>query len=120
MVQHHLFKYIALVNFLLVAMVSGVPLMIRDAMKPSSDPFYVPEAGFENAKPGDILKSRALPPKSLAAFSAFSQNINGVYQYLYRSTDALGNPTATVTTLMVPKNADPTKLGKDACFLNDS
>jgi hypothetical protein len=46
----------------------------------------------------------------LAAFSAFPQNIKGVYQFLYRSTDALGIATATVTTLMVPVNADPSKL----------
>ncbi|KAI8341262.1 extracellular lipase [Chlamydoabsidia padenii] len=103
-------KWTSLIGVFLISIVSGAPLLTRDALKPSVDPFYVPDAGFENTKPGAILKTRVLSPNSLSAFSAFPQNIQGVYQFLYRSTDALGNPTATVTTLMVPKNADPTKL----------
>ncbi|ORZ17149.1 secretory lipase family protein [Absidia repens] len=108
MVQNML-KWITLIC-IFITVVSSAPLSIRDALPPKDDPFYKPDAGFENEKPGTILRTRVLPDKSLAAFSALPQNIKGVYQFLYRSTDALGNATATVTTLMVPINADPSKL----------
>ncbi|CAO3626187.1 unnamed protein product [Cunninghamella echinulata] len=90
--------------------VFGFPIKIRDLLSPTVDPFYVPPTGFESAKEGSILKQRTLPPNALALLSAFPQNIEQVHQFLYRTTDGLGNPTATVTTLMVPYNADPTKL----------
>jgi hypothetical protein len=83
------------------------------AITPSSDPFYIPPAGFENEKPGTILKVRNLGNNSLSAFGAFPQNIQSVYQYLYRTNDGLGKPTATVTTLAIPFNADLSKLGKN-------
>lgn len=76
---------------------------------PSDDPFYTPPAGFESAKPGAILRSRAVP-SALSLFQLIPLNLKGSWQLLYRTTDALGNPTATVTTVLVPKNADPKKL----------
>lgn len=79
-------------------------------LSPSKDPFYQPPKGYEKEHPGTILRSRTLGPKSLAAFSAFPQNIANAYQFLYRTTDALGNPDATVTTLMVPHNANASRL----------
>ncbi|CAO3587365.1 unnamed protein product [Absidia cylindrospora] len=109
MVQNMLLKWITLIG-IFITVVSSAPLSIRDALPPKNDPFYKPDAGFENEKPGTILRTRVLPDKSLAAFSALPQNIKGVYQFLYQSTNALGNATATVTTLMVPVNANPTKL----------
>lgn len=79
-------------------------------LSPSKDPFYQPPKGYEKETPGTILRSRTLGAKSLAAFSAFPQNIANAYQFLYRTTDALGNPDATVTTLMVPHNANASRL----------
>jgi hypothetical protein len=76
---------------------------------PSDDPFYVPPTGFESAKPGDILRSRPVP-SALSLFQVIPLNLKGAWQLLYRTTDSLGNPVATVTTVMVPKNADPKKL----------
>ncbi|KAI8086685.1 secretory lipase family protein [Halteromyces radiatus] len=108
---------------LYVSMVSTAPLWLRDAVSPANDPFYIPSAGFENQKPGTILKSRTLSGNSLALLSGLPQNLKAVYQFLYRTTDGLGNATATVTTLMVPNNADPTKLvsyqvAEDAPFID--
>ncbi|KAI8086684.1 extracellular lipase [Halteromyces radiatus] len=95
---------------LFISTVASVPLFIRDNLMPSNDPFYNPSAGFEKEKPGTILKSRILPSDSIASSSFSNQKLKAVYQFLYRTTDGLGNATATVTTLMVPNNADPTKL----------
>ncbi|KAI8086683.1 secretory lipase-domain-containing protein [Halteromyces radiatus] len=75
---------------------------------PSNDPFYTPPAKFENKKPGTILKFRILPTSSLPSIS--NENLKAIYQFLYRTNDGLGKPTASVTTLLVPTNADPTKL----------
>ncbi|KAI8341503.1 secretory lipase-domain-containing protein [Chlamydoabsidia padenii] len=77
---------------------------------PSEDEFYIPSAGFENEKPGTLLKSRALSHRSFSALSAFPQDLEYIYQFLYRTTDGLGAPIATVTTLLIPYNADLTKL----------
>ncbi|KAG2186480.1 hypothetical protein INT44_002702 [Umbelopsis vinacea] len=81
----------------------------RAAVLPQDDPFYTPPAGYESSAPGEILRTRPVPNK-LAAFSAFPQNIANAWQILYRTTDALGNPQATVTTVMEPHNPDATKL----------
>lgn len=50
-------------------------------------------------------------------------NLNASHQVLYRTTDTFGNATATVTTLLVPYNADTTKLlsyqvAEDAACVN--
>ncbi|CAM0136328.1 hypothetical protein VKS41_006866 [Umbelopsis sp. WA50703] len=95
------------VGFLL-SEVSAAP-MRRDVVTPANDPFYTPPAGYESYPPGTVLRTRPVPNK-LAAFSAFPQNMANAWQVLYRSADALGNPEATVTTVMEPHNGDPSKL----------
>ncbi|CAO3642783.1 unnamed protein product [Cunninghamella blakesleeana] len=82
---------------------------MRDLLSPTTDPFYQPPDGYENVKDGTILKQRGLP-NGLALLSTFPQNTQAVYQFLYKTTDALGKATATVTTLIVPHNADTSKL----------
>lgn len=95
---------------LVVALPSTSRLLYRAAPQPpSSDPFYTPPAGFENSAPGTILRSRNVP-SPLAFLSIAPINIKGAYQLLYRTTDSLGNPEATVTTVIVPYNADSKKL----------
>ena len=89
---------------------------------PSDDPFYSPPAGYESATPGTILRSREVP-NNLALSSVLPVNIQGAYQLLYRTTDSLGNPEAAVTTVIVPYNADTTKLlsyqiAEDSSWLN--
>jgi hypothetical protein len=81
----------------------------RAPVLPQDDPFYTPPAGYEITAPGTVLRTRPVPNK-LAAFSAFPQNMANAWQILYRTTDALGNAEATVTTVMEPHNPDNTKL----------
>lgn len=76
---------------------------------PSQDPFYDLPQGFETAQPGDILRRRH-PPKPMAAFGSIVLHLDSTYQIQYRTTDALGNPTATVMTVLVPHNADMAKV----------
>ncbi|GAB5593408.1 hypothetical protein Unana1_08308 [Umbelopsis nana] len=76
---------------------------------PPNDPFYTPPSGFEKHPPGTVLRTRKAPHK-LAAFSLLPQNVANVWQVLYRTTDSLGKAEATVTTVLEPHNADPTKL----------
>jgi hypothetical protein len=94
----------------------GIPI------PPSQDPFYQPPAGFENASPGTALGSRPVP-NPLAAFNIAKLNLAAAYQILYRTSDSHGNPEASVTTLMIPYNSDPTKLlsyqvAEDSAFLD--
>ncbi|CRG91468.1 hypothetical protein PISL3812_08517 [Talaromyces islandicus] len=77
--------------------------------QPTEDPFYTPPAGYESSAPGTILASRA-PPGGIAAFSIAPLHVDSAWQILYRTTDSFGEATSSVTTILVPKNADFTKL----------
>jgi hypothetical protein len=62
---------------------------------PSSDPFYSYSGSLSAIKPGSVLKSRTVSLQgAVAAFSA--------KQVLYRTTGELGQPTATVATIIQP------------------
>lgn len=89
---------------------------------PTEDPFYQPPVGYESAAPGAILASRPVP-STLAAFQVFPLTIKAAYQLLYRTTNSLGGPEVTVTTVLIPYDADPTKLisyqiAEDATYIN--
>ncbi|KAI1982239.1 hypothetical protein LOZ51_001014 [Ophidiomyces ophidiicola] len=101
---------VALFLFALLAQAIPAPLEARQAaVLPENDAFYVPPEGYEKEAPGTILRSRKVP-QPIAAFGAFKINFNGTYQLLYRSNDNSGQPTATVTTVLVPHGADLTKV----------
>lgn len=70
---------------------------------PSDDPFYQPPSGFEHAVPGTVLRSRDV---ELAYLGLIPQRVTAT-QLLYRTTDTNGLPEATVTTVIVPPDADP-------------
>ncbi|WP_430332845.1 lipase family protein [Rhodococcus sp. ACT016] len=75
--------------------------------QPVADPFYRYDgaAPLSSYAPGTVLKTRTLPysvvnvPTPLKAI-----------QVLYRSTDALGRPSANVTSILRPPNAEPGKV----------
>ena len=76
---------------------------------PVDDPWYVPPEGFESTAPGTILRSRT-PPYPMAAFGVAKMNVAEAHQLLYRTTNSFGDPIATVSTILIPHNADYTKL----------
>lgn len=65
---------------------------------PDVDPFYVPPAGYEHARPGTVLRSRDV---ELAFLGLVPQKLTAT-QLLYRSTDLNGLPEPAVTTVVVP------------------
>lgn len=69
---------------------------------PDADPFYVPPPGFEHARPGTVLRSRAV---ELGFLGLIPQKITAT-QLLYRTTDMNGKPDATVTTVLIPAERD--------------
>ncbi|KAF4958827.1 hypothetical protein FGADI_2171 [Fusarium gaditjirri] len=117
-------------TFLLPLALGGVAtppaheIVKRAVTPPSEDPFYKALDGYENASPGDILAYRKAPGK-LAAFQAIPLNVKDVWQVSYRSTDVFGNPQASVSTIIIPYNADPSKvisyqIAEDAAYINCS
>jgi len=87
----------------------GSRLRLRTLVQPTDDPFYTPPYGYESTAPGTILRSRPVP-NQLALLGIAPVNVSAAYQLLYRSTDSTGDPQATVTTIIIPYNATPTKL----------
>ncbi|KAL5364478.1 secretory lipase-domain-containing protein [Aspergillus floccosus] len=93
-------------------------------LRPTDDAFYRPPSGFEDMAPGTILRYRP-PPSPIAAFGFVKSNLHSAYQVLYRTSDSFGNPIATVTTILIPHNADFNKLhsyqvAQDAADVNCS
>ena len=89
-------------------------LVQRDvAVPPSQDAFYVQPSNINSYKPGAIIRSRSLPATlpGLNSGENAGANLKSVTQYMYRTTDGLGDPVAAVNTLLVPNlNADNMKL----------
>ncbi|PKY02005.1 LIP-domain-containing protein [Aspergillus campestris IBT 28561] len=94
----------------LLPLAAGFPAPRADGpLKPVDDPFYVPPAGFESEAPGTILRHRKTP-FPIAAFGFAKVNLESSHQVLYRTTDAFGKAVATVSTILIPHNADTSKL----------
>ncbi|KAL4955922.1 secretory lipase-domain-containing protein [Aspergillus filifer] len=99
-----------LAPLLTAALPSASAFYERDGpLTPGEDPFYTPPAGWETTAPGAILQHRAVP-YPIAAFGLAEVNLYASHQILYRTTDSFGDPITTVTTVLVPHNADYTKV----------
>lgn len=78
---------------------------------PSMDPWYVAPNNVASYAPGDVIKDRAVSNNLNGYFSNGKPvTVSSSHQVMYRTTDSLGKPVAGVMTLLVPNNADPTKL----------
>ncbi|KAF5530612.1 LIP-domain-containing protein [Fusarium napiforme] len=107
-----------------VATPSAQELARRAVTPPSEDPFYKAPARYEDASPGDILAYRKAPAK-LAALQAIPLNVKDIWQVSYRSTDVFGKPQASISTIIIPYNADYSKvisyqIAKDTAYINCS
>lgn len=83
-------------------------LAIRSTTLPSKDAFYSAPQNLSDYAPGDIIRYRE-PPNPLTFYNGRA-NLAGAWQLLYRTNGVNGEPLATVTTVMVPHNADFGKL----------
>jgi hypothetical protein len=70
---------------------------------PLEDPFLKPPAGFEKAPPGSILRYRSVTQK-IKLLSFIPLNVFEAWQILYRTQNSVGEPEATIVTLLVPFN----------------
>ncbi|KAL3456266.1 putative lipase 2 precursor [Aspergillus heterothallicus] len=81
------------------------------AALPSQDPWYNQPSNISKYAAGELIRSRVVNPE-LEAFSSLPVNVSvkAVFQYLYRTTNSVGDAAASVVTLIEPHNSDPTKL----------
>ncbi|PHH60869.1 hypothetical protein CDD81_1074 [Ophiocordyceps australis] len=102
---------LALLAIVTIASAASPPQLQARAppVLPSQDSFYTVPDDIENFEPGAIIRHR-LPPAPIAAFTISPVNLQASHQILYRTTDSLGNATATVLSVLVPHNADLSKV----------
>jgi len=94
-----------LLRWLALAVLAMVPLVsaLGSVPYPDQDPFYYPPEGWKSKAPGDILRSRKIQAASVGILKF---NIDA-WQMLYRTnTISRNTPSYTVTTVLVPSNAD--------------
>jgi hypothetical protein len=77
-------------------------LPILGVQPPDQDAFYRAPDDLGKHKPGDVLRSR-----QVIALAATALTGTRTYQLLYRTSDAHGDPIATVATLMLPNVPAP-------------
>ncbi|OAA60026.1 Lipase, secreted [Cordyceps fumosorosea ARSEF 2679] len=92
-------KFLSLLAAALVApLASALTIPEKRLTTPANDPFYVPPAGFESAKPGAVLRDRRI----IASFFGIIPDPIEARQVLYRTTAIDGSAIATVTTIFKP------------------
>ncbi|MGF6888765.1 alpha-beta hydrolase superfamily lysophospholipase [Nocardia sp. GAS34] len=74
-------------------------------LRPDRDPFYRTPGGFERLEPGALLRSREV---ELAMFGVVPLRVSA-WQLLYRSVDLHGAPEVAVTTVLLPRGANPAR-----------
>lgn len=83
------------------------------------DDFYIPHPEYVTAKPGEILKWRPAPrPITLISFSPIRPK--AAWQIQYRTQNSVGEPEATVVTVLVPYNAKPDSLFVQSFFTDSA
>ncbi|GAB0136985.1 hypothetical protein EsDP_00005268 [Epichloe bromicola] len=88
---------------------------------PSADPFYAVPDGLEKVSPGTILRHRT-PPSRIGSPGRLLK-LRSSHQILYRTTDSLRRATATVLTVLIPPNANMSRIlsyqvAEDAASIN--
>ncbi|KAK1241098.1 hypothetical protein MKX08_001072 [Trichoderma sp. CBMAI-0020] len=80
-----------------------------DGFLPSHDPFYAVPDDIDLFLPGEIINYRE-PPSEITAYGWVPAHLEQAYQILYRTTNSLQQPTATVLTVLIPPDADYDKV----------
>ncbi|MFI6776616.1 lipase family protein [Nocardia sp. NPDC050412] len=97
---------VAMAMALMASLAGGIAATPAAAVPvPQQDSFYQPPEGFEAQEVGAILRSREV---HLAVLTVLPLSVRS-WQLLYRSTDLFGQPTAAVTTVILPAGADPNR-----------
>ena len=77
---------------------AALPQALGIVPPPADDPFYAVPAGIGGLPNGSILASRPVPALTLGA-----PIVVNAWQVKYKTIDQHGNPSAFVTTVLVPK-----------------
>ena len=78
---------------------------------PSQDLWYDQPSNISDYAAGEMIRSRSVPPQLESLLSLpVNVSVKAVYQYLFRTTDGLGDAVASAVTLIEPYNSDPSKL----------
>lgn len=80
-----------------------------EGLLPSDDPFYAVPHDIDSFLPGEIIDHRE-PPSEISAYGWVPTQLKQAYQILYRTTNSLQQPTATVLTVLIPPDADYNKV----------
>ncbi|KAF5620825.1 lipase 4 [Fusarium sp. NRRL 52700] len=101
MTLHHVFTLLSLWLGLAAAAHSHLHkgAVSSEPLPPSQDPWYTAPEGWENKKPGAVLRLRFAPGN----LTRMAGNSSATYNILYRTTDSQYKPTWAVTTLFVPQ-----------------
>jgi hypothetical protein len=82
------------------------PPPVKNGTLPENDDFYKAPPGFEKAAAGTILRSRRVPG-SITIENSIPINVQAAWQLQYRTQNSVGNPEASIVTVLVPHNAKP-------------
>lgn len=95
----------------LISLTSRGLLAFAKPLPPSQDDWYRQPSNISDYVAGQVIRSRQIE-NQLQPFIDLPVHVSvkAVHQYLYRTIDSSGNAVASVTTLIVPFNSDPTKL----------
>lgn len=77
----------------------------QGGLLPSDDPFYAVPSNIASFLPGEIINHRE-PPSEISSYGWVPTHLKKAYQILYRTTNSLQQPTATVLTVLIPPDAD--------------
>jgi hypothetical protein len=110
-----LFVYVFLAIFAFGALAKDESLFGRGILEqlkdhsPLNDPFLKPPAEFEKAAPGSILRYRTITDK-IKFMKPVQLKVFEAWQILYRTQNSVGEPEATIVTLLIPFNKKPDHL----------
>ncbi|KAJ5157684.1 uncharacterized protein N7482_008784 [Penicillium canariense] len=80
-------------------------------LPPSQDPWYDQPGNISDYAAGEMIRSRSVAPQLESLLSLpVNVSVKAVTQYLFRTTDSLGDAVGSVVTLIEPYNSDPSKL----------
>ncbi|KAL6449752.1 LIP7 Lipase 7 [Candida maltosa Xu316] len=86
---------------------------------PPDDDFYNPPSNLSDYALGEIIRSRQSPHPITSMFINPLPIVSS-HQLLIRSQDTFQNPTAIITTILIPPNPDPNKLISHQPFENSA
>jgi hypothetical protein len=76
---------------------------------PDDDEFYRAPSGYEKAALGSILRHRPVP-NPLSIDNKTPLQLKSAWQIQYRTQNSVGDPEASIVTVLVPHNARPSHL----------